>query len=105
MRHIVQTAIERHAIDKNDRSSLHLTDKVTIGCQSAKEACDIADTLQFIPNRRVFAGVELYTEGGVKIVLSYRDIHDIARLTRDIPGKAYGLGPIEEQEEQELAAE
>lgn len=86
MRHIVQTARETVTPDLNDprKCNYALADKVTIGCATAKEAQAIAETMQFLPDRKVFAGVELYTEGGMKVVLSYRDLAAISQEARDL---------------------
>lgn len=86
MRHIVQTGRECVVTDADDtrKCRIILADKVTIGCGSAKEAQQIADAMQFIPDRKAFCGVELYTEGGVKVVLSYRDLAAIAQEASDL---------------------
>lgn len=92
MKHIVQTGRETVSLDADTgHSRVALVDKVTIGCASAKEAQEIADGMGTLPNRRAFAGVELYTEGGVKLVLSYRDMQAIAEEYRELDRSGISL--------------
>ncbi len=85
MRHIVQTGREVEQRDvETGISRMALADKVTIGCASASEAREIAEGMGTIPKRRAFAGVELYTEGGIKIILSYQDLANISYETREL---------------------
>lgn len=88
MRYVVQTATETSQVNPdNGRSSLVLTNKVTIPCQSHKEASEITDGFNSIPGRQAWAGVEYYGEGGQKFLLSFSDVYEIAslatRLDRD----------------------
>ena len=81
MRYIVQTVTETsHVNPDNGQSSLALVNKVTIPCQSYKEASEIADGFNSIPGRRAWAGVEYYNEGGQKFLLSFSDVYEIAAL-------------------------
>jgi len=86
MRYIVQTAVEMSQVDRETgRARLILSDKVTIPCQSHKEASEIADGFNSIPGRRAWAGVEHYSEGGVKLLLSFADVHGLSRLAKELP--------------------
>jgi len=84
MRHIVQTAYETLRHNKHDdTTTVIMTGKVTIPCVDANEAQVIANGMNG-GDRKAWAGVELYTQGGVKVILSYDDVRDIARVARSI---------------------
>jgi len=85
MRYVVQTATEFLSSDNREaKPAMTLINKVTVPCQSADEAKEIADGFNTIPGRRAWAGIEHYTTGGVKIVLSFDDVHDIARAAKEL---------------------
>lgn len=82
---IVETAIVHHDVaDDGNKSSLRLANKATIVCSDFAEASAIAETLNFMPNRRAWAGVQHYTEGGQSVRLSFSDLSELARVARKV---------------------
>jgi len=90
MRHVVVTQIETIK-GKGDTSTRYLSDKAIVGCRTANEAQEIADGFNSIPDRIAFAGVELHTQGGIKVILSYADVADIARAAKAITVPSHHL--------------
>jgi hypothetical protein len=91
MQYIVQTAIVSYERNPNEphgrrdqRVVRSVRGKVTIPCQGKTEATALADTLVLMPDRIAFAGVEMYTEGGVKVLLSFRDLEHIATQANEV---------------------
>jgi len=85
MQYICQTAIVSYHKDANNPNRMHrvVGGKVTIPCQSKREACDMADMFVLSPDRIAFAGVQYYTEGGEKLLLSFNDLNQLASLANE----------------------